>query len=160
MLVLEIADESPRSPTGYRSGELPARLDLHAWVARLRGEEIRYDWDTQSASGFKRFERETNSLSWYPYKSLDGDYEVEVTYSCADSAAGSKFRIVSERRGTAPDGQVEGVVEKTQGKFVTRKLAGKLTVKPQTDQVTLSLMDDDKSAAMKVRKITLIRSAS
>jgi alpha-L-fucosidase len=157
VVVLELADRQPKVASGFRADQMPARLDLHAWVARLRGEEIRYDWATSSASHFKRFERESNSLAWYPYKSLDGVYDVELTYSCDDSIAGSKFRLASERRGAKPDGVIEGVVEPTGGKFVTRKLSGSIPVGPATEIVSFALAGDDKSAAMKVRKITLLK---
>ncbi len=142
---------------GYRADQMPQRLDLHAWVARLRGEEIRYDWATGSASHFKRFERESNSLAWYPYKSLDGVYDVEITYACDDAIAGSRFRLASERRGAPAEGAIEGVIEGTGGKFVTRKLNGSIPVRPGTEIVSLGLIDDDKSAGVKVQKITLLR---
>jgi alpha-L-fucosidase len=159
VIVLEIADQQPKIAEGYRAGQLPQRLDLHAWIARLRGEEIRYDWTTASASNFRRFERESNSLAWYPYKSIDGVYDVEITYACDDAIAGSRFRLASERRGAPPEGVIEGVVEGTGGAFVTRKLAGSLPVRPATETITFGLTGDDKSAAVKVRKITLVRRA-
>lgn len=159
VLALELADEQPRVADGHRAGRIPARLDLHAWVARLRGEEIRYDWTTQSATGFKRFERETNGLSWYPYKSLDGTFDVEVTYSCEAASAGSTMRIASGRRGAASESVIDTPVESTGGKFVTRKLAAPLKVTPATETISLQLEGDDKSASMKLHKITLIRRA-
>jgi len=160
VLALDIADKTPKVADGYRADQVPARLDLHAWVARMRGEEIRYDWQTQSASGFRRFERETNALSWYPYKSLDGTYDVEITYSCGVSDAGSKFRVSADKRGQPAPSSIDGVVEQTGGKFATKKLSGKLTVKPDTETITFQLLEGDKSAPMKVEKITLVKSAS
>ena len=154
VVVLEIADAEPKVTDGYRADQMPNRVDLYAWTARMRGEEIRYDWATQSASRFKKFERESNALAWYPYKSLDGTYDVEVTYACDDAIAGSKFRLMT----TGRNGQrIEDVVEGTGGKFVTRKLAGSLAVTPSSDTIALDLAGDDKSAGMKVRKITLIK---
>lgn len=160
VLVVEIADQQPKVADGFRADQLPARLDLHAWVSRLRGEEVRYDWATLSATNFKQFEQEQNALWWYPYKSLDGQFDVEITYACPDAAAGSKFRLSSERRGQPRESAIDGVIEKTGGKFVTRKLAGPLTVSPGTDHISFSLVGDDKSASVKVQKITLIRRAS
>jgi hypothetical protein len=124
----------------------------------MRGEEIRYDWTTQSATGFKSFERETNGLSWYPYKSLNGTYDVEITYACDNAAAGSRMRLAAGRRGAPGESVIEAVVEKTGGGFVTRKLNGKLTVTPATETIGLQLEGDDRSAGMKVRKITLVKS--
>lgn len=158
VLVAEIDGDAPKIAAGYRADEVPAKLDLDAWVGHLRGEEIRYDWATQSASGFKKFENASNALVFFPYKALDGDYDVEVTYSCPNDAAGSKFQIVASRRRANPDGRVEGTIEKTGNRFVTRK-AGRLTVRPQTDQIVFDLLDD-KSAAVKIRKITLSRVSS
>lgn len=157
VLALEIAGTEPKVAAACRAGQLPGRLDLYAWVARLRGEEIRYDWATQSATRFRRFEQESNALWWYPYKSLDGEYEVEITYACPDRAAGSRFRLASERRGAPPESVLEDLVEPTGGKFVTRKLTGKLVVTPQTDHISFDLPGDDRSAPMQLRKITLIR---
>jgi alpha-L-fucosidase len=158
VLALELAEARPRVAEGFRADQMPARLDLHAWVARMRGEEIRYDWNTQSATGFKSFERETNGLSWYPYKSLNGTYDVEITYACDNAAAGSKLRLAAGRRGAQSESVLEAQVEKTGGNFVTRKLSGKLTVTPATETIGLQLDGDDRSAAMKVRKITLVKS--
>jgi len=157
VLALEIADAEPRVAAAYRADQLPDRLDLYAWVARLRGEEIRYDWATRSATRFRHFQQESNGLWWYPYKSLDGQYEVEITYACSNQAAGSRFRLASERRGAPPENALEGVIEPTGGKFVTRRLAGKLIVSEQTDHISFGLPEDDRSAALQLRKITLIR---
>jgi alpha-L-fucosidase len=157
VLVVEIGDQQPKVVDGYRADQLPKRMDLYAWISRLRGEEVRYDWATESATQFKKFKQESNALWWYPYKALDGQYGVEITYACADSDAGSKFRIASEVRGKPAESVIEGVIEKTQGKFVTKRLSGKLTVTPGADHIAFELGDDDKSAAVKVRKITLIQ---
>ncbi len=157
VLVLELADPTPRVARSFRADQMPRRLDLFAWVARLRGEEVRYDWKTRSATNFKRFAQESNMLLWYPYKSLDGSYELEITYACDDSAAGGKFRLAAQQRGAPARSFVEGVIEGTQGKFVTKKLSGKLEVRPQTETITFSLLEE-KSEAVKLRKITLIRS--
>jgi len=157
VLVAEIDGRAPRVADGYRAGQVPARLDLYAWSARLRGEEIRYDWATQSATHFKLFEQEPNGLWWYPYKSLNGVYQVEITYSCAGADAGSKFRLSSERRGQPPESVLEATVEATGGQFATRKLAGQLVISPHTHYVSFGLVGDDKSASMKLRKITLVK---
>jgi hypothetical protein len=162
VMALEIGDEQPKVANGYRADQIPDKLDLYAWVARLRGEQIRYDFATQSATGFKHVEQANNSLAWYPYKSLDGTdgtYDVEVTYAADNNIAGSQFRVASEKRGAPAESTLDGTVEKTGGKFVTRKLPGKLTVKPDTELISFGLTGTDQSAPMKVQKITLTRSA-
>jgi alpha-L-fucosidase len=156
VMALELAGEKPKVAAGYRVGDQPERLDLYAWVSRLRGEEVRYDWRTKSASGFKEQQQDRNSLAWYPYKSLDGEYEVEITYACDDAAAGSKFKLSSDVRGQPALSAIEGTVEATAGKFVTKRIEGKLAVKPAVETVSFQLTGDDKSAAMKVQKITLV----
>ncbi len=156
VLVLDLADREPKVAASYRADALPDRLDLYAWTARLRGEEIRYDWTTRSATGFKHFAQESNGLLWYPYKSLDGEYEVELTYACPNGAAGSKFRLASDQRGSSGS-IIEGVIEATNGEFVTKKLNGRLAIRPETNTISFGLPGDDKSASMRLRKITLIR---
>jgi len=156
VLVVNIADQVPRVAAAHRAGVIPARLDLYAWESRLRGEEVRYDWATTSATNFKKFEQESNALWWYPYKALDGSYSVEITYSCDNAAAGSKFRISSDIRGAQSVGQVEGAIEGTDGKFVIKKLPGRLRVTPATDFLNFGLSGDDRSASVKVQKITLV----
>lgn len=160
VLVLDIADETPKVADGYRSDQLPDPLDLHAWVARLRGEEIRYEWETRSATRFEKAGRGGNELWWYPYNSLSGEYLAEITYACADAVAGSTLRLSSQRRGAAPDSTIEWVIEGTQGKFTTKRLDGKLVIRPDTDHLSLGLADDDTSSPIKVHKITLIKNAS
>jgi alpha-L-fucosidase len=157
VVVLEIADQQAKVADGFRAGQLPASLDLYAWEARLRGEEIRYDFATQSAHGFKRFQSETNMLFWYPYKALEGTYQVELTYSCDDAVAGSRYRLFVDDKSKPGNLQIEGEVAGTGGKFVTMKLPGKLDVTKQTNTIAFQLQGDDKSAPMKVRKITLTR---
>ncbi|HET8546641.1 MAG TPA: alpha-L-fucosidase [Bryobacteraceae bacterium] len=157
VIVVEFDGNEPRVAPENRAGQVPARVDLYSWIARLRGEEIRYDWNTQSATNFRRFERETNSLWWYPYKSLEGDFDVEVTYSCPDAQAGSSVRLAAVQRGRPPASTVAGAVEGTRGAFVTKKLAGRLTVARDTEYISFELTSDDKSAPLQLRRITLSR---
>lgn len=156
VLVLDIAGTTPRVAAGFASGSLPAKLDLYAWTARLRGEEIRYDRKSMSATNFKKVDTEKNELWWYPYESLEGNYSVEITYACDPKAAGSEFRIGAYDGQNAPRA-VEGRIESTGGEFVTRKVKGTLQVARDDRYIGFSLPDDDKSAGVRVRKITLIR---
>ncbi|HPT25972.1 MAG TPA: alpha-L-fucosidase [Bryobacteraceae bacterium] len=157
VVVVEIADSQAKVADGHRAGQLPARLDLFAWESRLRGEEVRYDFVTQSAHGFRRFQSETNMLYWYPYKALEGSYQVELTYACDDAVAGSNYRLFVDDRSKPANGSIEGVINGTGGKFVTVKLPGRLDVTKQTNTIAFQLQGDDKSAPMKLRKITLVR---
>jgi hypothetical protein len=157
VLVLDIADEQPKVAAGFGADQLPDRLDLYSWVARFRGEEVRYDWDTFSASNFSKAEQFPNELWWYPYKSLNGDYTVEITYACDDAAAGSTFRIAAQQRGAPAASVLEGTIEGTRGMFVTKRLEGSLSVRPETEYIGFGLPENDKSAAVRVQKITLIK---
>jgi alpha-L-fucosidase len=157
VLVLEIAGQTPRVAPGYRHDQLPARLDLYAWTARLRGEELRYDKKAASASNFRKAETFENELWWYPYESLEGEYEVEVTYACDNGIAGSPFRIGVHRGNQAPDRVIRGRIEGTGGRFVTRRVEGTLRIDKADQHLSFGLPEDDKSAGVRVRKITLIR---
>jgi len=157
VMVLELAEPAARVAEGFRPGQRPARFDLDAWVGELQGQELRYDRASQSVSGFKRFKLANNTLVWFPYKSLNGNYKVEVTYSCDDAVAGSALVLTSNAPKSQPLSQQETKVEGTGGRFVTRALPGTLVVRPETSTIALRLGDDDRSAAMRVHKITLIR---
>ena len=161
VLVLEIADEKPRVADGYRAGQLPNELDLYAWAARFHGEELRYDWDTKSISGFEQAERDHNELLWYNYKALNAEYGVELTYACDNAVAGSTLRISAGRqRGAAPTEKIDYVIEGTGGKFVAKVLDGSLAITTSDDVIRLGLAGDDKSKSVKVQKIRLIKKAN
>jgi alpha-L-fucosidase len=155
VIALTLAGQAARIAPAHRAGVIPARLDLHAWESRLRGEEVRYDWATQSASRFKRFAQESNALWWYPYKALNGNYSVEITYAADNANAGSAYQVSADRRGST-DSKLTATIGNTGGQFVTRKLPGTLTVNNETDHITFALTGDDKSAGVRVRKITLV----
>ncbi len=157
VLVLELADQTPRVADGYRSDQIPDPLDLYAWTARLRGEEIRYDWETRSATGFVPTDQFANELWWYPYGSLNGKYAVQVTYACADAAAGGTLRLaVGGRRRSGQQSEVSTPIEGTHGTFRTRKLNGSLVIEPDTPLVILSVKGG-KSSTIQIRKITLTK---
>src|SRR5262249_24087475 len=147
------ADQSPRVRQEFSAANLPQRLDLYAWTARLRGEEIRYQKKSASASGFRRTIAEKNELWWYPYESLNGDYGVEVTYACANNVAGSPFSIVVRPNNSAAvNSEIRGAVEGTGGRFLTRSLNGTIHITPADDHISFGLPGDDTSSSMQIRK--------
>ena len=160
VIVLEIDDEAPRVAAERRYDRLPERLDLYAWNARLRGEEIRYDRATSSATNFQHAETERNELWWYPYGSLEGEYKVELTYACGDREAGSTFRIGVHKGNQPPYQEIRGRIEGTANRFVTRPVDGSLRIGPGDLFLSFALVDDDRSAGVKIRKLTLIRRRS
>ena len=157
VLVAEIADPQPRVAQGYGARELPDRLDLYAWIARLRGEEIRYDFASMSATNFRKFESETNELYWYNYGALNGNFTVEVEYACENAAAGSLLRVRTGPRNRPEESKVDSKVEGTGGRFVTKKLAGTIQVGGDYNVISLGLPEDDRSSPVRVRKITLTK---
>jgi hypothetical protein len=157
VIALDIADEAPRVADGYRHDQLPAKLDLYAWTARLRGEEIRYDKASMSASRFKHAATEQNALLWYPYGALNGDYNVRITYACDNAAAGSSFRLGVTGGNQPASSGLTGPIEGTGGEFAEKTLNGSLRVTPSDGQISFALSGDDKSASVRVRKITLSR---
>lgn len=144
---------------GYGHDQLPERLDLHAWTARFRGEELRYDKPTMSVTNFRKAETFPNELWWYNYEALNGDYAVEVTYACDKAIAGSPLRIGVAQGNQGDSSGIEGRVEGTGGQFATKRVEGTIHVGPEDQQVRFGLTGDDKSAGVRVQKITLIRQA-
>jgi alpha-L-fucosidase len=158
VLVLDIADESPRVAAGYAYNTLPERLDLHAWTARFRGEELRYDKASMSVTNFRLADSYQNELWWYNYDALAGEYSVEVTYACANNIAGSKFQIAVSQGNSGPiSATLAGTVEGTGGQFVTKAVEGTIQIGPETQHIIFGLPADEKSAGMRVQKITLTK---
>jgi alpha-L-fucosidase len=158
VLVLDIADQTPKVAAGYSHETLPARLDLYAWTARLRGEEVRYDRKSASASTFRKAATEKNELWWYPYGSLSGSYDVEITYACDNAVSGSPFQVALHKgNNTPPHAVAQGKIEGTHGRFIAKKLEGGLTIDSGDQHIAFSLPDSDQSAGVRVQKVTLIR---
>jgi len=157
VIVLELAEEAPRVAPGYGSTVLPDRLDLYAWTARLRGEDLRYDKRSASVTNFVKAETFENELWWYPYGYLDGEFEIEVTYACEDRLAGSTFRIGVHPGNQGMTQSLQGRIEGTGGKFLTRRLPGSLKITPADQHLSFALPEDDRSAGVRLRKITLVR---
>jgi alpha-L-fucosidase len=158
VLALDIADESPRVAAGYAYNTLPERLDLHAWTARFRGEELRYDKASMSVTNFRLADSYQNELWWYNYDALAGEYSVEVTYACANNIAGSKFQIAVSQGNSGPiSATLAGTVEGTGGQFVTKPVEGTIQIGPETQHIIFGLPADEKSAGMRLQKITLTK---
>ena len=161
MLVLDIADQTPRVAAGFGHDQLPAapgplRLD----GPLPRGRDPLRQADPGASPTSSKAETVQNELWWYNYEALDGDYGVEVTYACDNPIAGSTFRV-GVAQGNQGDGSgIEGRVEGTGGKFVTKPVEGTIHIGPDDQQIRFGLSGDDKSAGIRVRKITLIRQAA
>jgi alpha-L-fucosidase len=157
VLVLDIADRTPRLAPGYEANNLPSRLDLYAWTGRFAGEELRYDKATASVTNFKYVATMGNQVQWYNYEALNGEYDVEVTYACDDAAAGSAFRLaIGAGRQESPRSAITGTIQGTGGQFVSRRLEGPLQIRAADQTINFSLPKDDKSASLRLKKSTLI----
>jgi hypothetical protein len=158
VIALDIADQQPRIADGFRADQIPEQIDLYAWAARFRGEELRYDWETSSATNFEVFERENNELFWFNYGALDGNFEVELEYACPNNAAGSKLNVRSGPRTGDGETRIETTVAGTGGNFTTLKLDGTVRLDEGAHNILrLGLTGDDKSAAMQIRKVRLTK---
>jgi len=160
IVVLDIADEQAVVAREYRHDTEPAVRHLYAWEARLRGEEFRYDWETQSAYNFIDGTRPRNELRWYNFPPAEGEYYVDIEYACDDEQAGSPFRISSRRiqweAENTESSELAGVIEGTGGAFAITRL-GKMKIFSPECTIVFGLKDDFRSASVKVRKLVLTR---
>jgi alpha-L-fucosidase len=160
VVVLEIADEQAEVLPEYRYDTDPAVRHLFAWEARMRGEEFRYDWETQSASNFIDGTRPRNELRWLNYPKEEGEYQVDIEYACDDAKAGSPFVLSSHRdqwmKESTDVSELHGVIEGTGGQFVTRRL-GNLKIFSPECTIIFGLRDDFRSASVRVRKLVLTK---
>ncbi len=91
VIELTLADSSVNVSPNQHYSMRPDNVDLYAWAARFRGPEMIFDWQSNSVSNFvditkQGFERESvnfeSELWWYPYGTIEGIYQVSVSYAC------------------------------------------------------------------------------
>ena len=91
VIELSLADEQVKIAAEQHNAIQPKSIDLFAWAARFRSPEMTFDWQSNSVSNFiditnQGFKRESanfeSELWWYPYGSIKGNYQVNVTYAC------------------------------------------------------------------------------
>lgn len=162
VVVLDIADRHAVVSREYRFDTEPAVRHLYAWEARLRGEEFRYDWESQSAYNFIDGTRPRNELRWYNFPQREGEYLVDIEYACEDGQAGSPFRLSSRRiqweAENTESSELTGVIEGTGGEFALKRI-GKMKIFSPECTLVFGLKDDFRSASVKVRKLVLTRIA-
>ncbi|HSH08906.1 MAG TPA: alpha-L-fucosidase [Oceanipulchritudo sp.] len=160
VVVVDIADTQAVVSPEHRFDTEPSVRHLYAWEARLRGEEFRYDWETQSATNFIDGTRPRNELRWYMFPREPGEYLVDIEYACDDDQAGSPFRLSNRRiqweEENSETSELAGVIEGTGGAFEIRRLGTIQLFSPQCTLV-FGLRDDFRSASVKVRKLVLTR---
>jgi len=153
VIAVDIEDEKAKIAPGFGYRDSQKEISLYARDARIRGEEARYDWDSQSVSGFLDSGSPKNELFWYHFPYEEGIYKVSLEYACDDNIAGSSFYFYNRRE---RDKKYSGTIRPTGGKFRVFKLDNfKMT--PNVDNLLMFGLNDGKSAGVKVRKIVLAR---
>jgi hypothetical protein len=126
----------------------------------MRGEEFHYDWETQSASNFIDETRPRNELRWYNFPKEEGEYRVDIEYTCENENAGSPFLLSSRRNQwegeDSESSELTGVIEGTGGEFETKHLGTFKIFSPECT-IVFGLRDDFRSALVKVRKLILTK---
>ena len=154
VLVAKIADQKAIVTKGFRYNDPQDVQFLYARDARMRGEDLLYDWQTQSCSNFVEAPAPLNELFWYVYDPAPGKYDVEMEYSCDDDVAGGRYDL---RRGQLREDEEsqKGTIQGTGGQFVTMPM-GQLDIQPGLDNMIIKFgLVDGQSAQIKVRKLVL-----
>jgi alpha-L-fucosidase len=151
---VDLADEKPRVTPGYGYRDPQNEMSFYAIDARLLGEEMRYDRNTQSASGFVKSVSPRNELAWYHFPYADGNYRVSLEYACDDAAAGSAFQCTNMRE---PQNRLAGKIEPTGGRFRLFPLGDVHLAKDTENRLVFGLVDDDRSASVRVRRLVLTK---
>jgi len=153
VIAVEIEDERARIASGFGYRDSQREMSLYARDARIRGEEARYDWDSQSVSGFLDSGSPKNELFWYHFPYEEGIYKVSLEYACDNKIAGSNFYFYNRRE---RDQKYLGTIRGTDGEFKVFEL-GTFRMTPNIENLLVFGLNDDKSAGVKVRKIVLTR---
>ncbi len=152
IVAIEIADEKAKITSGYGYRDAQKTINLYARDARIRGEEQRYDWKTQSVSGFFKAENPKNELWWYHHAFEDGVYRVDIEYACDNDIAGSEFYFYNMKD---EQNKFAGTIQATNGDFKVFSLMNVKLTANEENRLIFGLTDNDKSAKMKVRRIIL-----
>lgn len=157
VLVAEIDDQTAKVEPGYRYNDPHNVNIMYAREGRMRGEDLKYDWESQSCTNFIDTPSPVNELFWYTYHLTEGDYQVDIEYACPDESAGSVIRFIRAHGLHEDIETIHGTVEGTGNQFEIKRL-GKITVPPNQRHILLKFgLDDGKSADIKVRKVILTK---
>ncbi|MGH7449967.1 MAG: alpha-L-fucosidase [bacterium] len=152
IVAVEISDEKAKITPGYGYRDAQKTINLYALDARMRGEEQRYHWKSQSVSGFFKAENPKNELWWYHHAFENGVYRVDLEYACDNDFAGSEFYFYNMKD---EQNKFAGTIQATKGEF---KVFGLMNVKltgNEENRLIFGLADNDISAKMRVRRIIL-----
>jgi len=152
VILVEIDEMQVEVSPGYGYRDSQEEVSFYARDARFRGEEVRYDWESQTVSGFVNSGYPENELRWYHFPFEDDVYHVDIEYACDDSIAGSEFyfynRMEEEHRYT-------GTIQGTKGQFKRFRLMDVTMTKAEDNRLVFGLIENDKSANVRVRRIIL-----
>jgi alpha-L-fucosidase len=158
VIVLDLEDEVAEVEEAHRYDYEPTVRYLHAWEARMRGEEFHYDAENQAAYNFIDGTRPRNELRWYMFPQQNRNYTIDIEYACDNEVAGSPFYLCSREdeweESTEVNAELTGVIEGTGGEFVTRRL-GTMDVFAPKCTLIFGLKDDFRSVSVKVRRLIL-----
>ena len=154
VLVAEIEDKEAKVTPGYGYRDSQKQINLYALDGRIRGEEVRYDWQSQSVSGFVKSGSPKNELFWYHFPYEDDVYHIDLEYSCDNEIAGSEFYFYNTRE---RDSRYTGTIQGTNGQFKVFRLKDIKVSKDRENRLIFGLTDDDKSANLRLKRIILTR---
>ena len=152
VILVEIEEMQIKVTPGYGYRDSQKEVTFYARDARIRGEEARYDWESQSVSGFVNSGSPKNELRWYHFPYEDGEYHIDIEYACDDSIAGSEFYFYNRME---EEHRYVGTIQGTSGKFKTFRLMNINMTKDEDNRLVFGLVENDKSAHVRVRRIIL-----
>lgn len=154
VISVDIEDEKAKITPGYGYRDSQKEIPLYALDARIRGEDTRYDWDTQSVSGFAKSGSPKNELYWYHFPFEDDVYHVDIEYACDNEIAGSEFYFYNTRD---QQNRFAGTIEGTDGLFKLFRLKDIQVSNGRENRLIFELTDDDKSTNVHIRQVILIK---
>jgi alpha-L-fucosidase len=152
VIVVEIDEKQVKVAPGYGYRDSQKEITFYARDARIRGEEARYDWESQSVSGFVNSGDPKNELRWYHFPFDDGKYHVDIEYACDDSIAGSEFYFYNRMEKDSP---YKGVIQGTDGQFKRFRIMDTTMTEGEDNRLVFGLVENDKSANVRIRRIIL-----
>ena len=152
VILVEIEEMQVKVTPGYGYRDSQKEVTFYARDARIRGEEARYDWGSQSVSGFVNSGSPKNELRWYHFPYEDGEYHIDIEYACDDSIAGSEFYFYNRME---EEHRYVGTIQGTGGQFKTFRLMNVNMTKEEDNRLVFGLVENDKSANVRVRRIIL-----
>ena len=154
VIVLDLKEEFPVIAEGYRYNDPQQEYILFAKDARMGGEELKYLYDTNAATGFLESESPFNELMWYHYPYDSANYRVSIEYACDDSFAGSPF-VLQKQKNKLDVAVISGIIQPSGGKFQTFEIGEMVLEKGELSLLRFKLEKDFISSPLKFRRLIL-----